>query len=215
MARLSPLRTMMACALLLAASAAYSAGEATSGISAARLIFQEVQQERRNADDAVAAFERQVAAGGPTLPLALAYLGAAQTLQGRDAWMPWTKLKRVERGLDAIDKALRLIASDPSGESPIGLETRLVAISTFLAVPDRIFHRADRGRRLLRETLASPAFAAAPGTLRAEFHRQAAGLARHENNVREEAEQLRLLLAADAAGPLAAAARDRLKELPR
>lgn len=37
-------------------------------------------------------------------PVTLVYLGSAETLQGREAFMPWNKMKFTERGLATIKK---------------------------------------------------------------------------------------------------------------
>ena len=37
-------------------------------------------------------------------PLTLVYLGSTETLMGRDAFLPWNKMKYVEKGLSTIDK---------------------------------------------------------------------------------------------------------------
>lgn len=107
----------------------------------------------------------------PEVPLYRAYLGAAQAIQGREAWLPWNKLRATERGLDTLDKALRQLS--PAHDkvlvrgTPVSLEARLVAASTFVAIPDFIFHRADRGRQLLQDIAKSPLYAGAPAEFRA------------------------------------------------
>ena len=40
--------------------------------------------------------------------LTLVYLGSTQTLMGRDAFLPWNKMKYVEQGLGTIAKGLDL-----------------------------------------------------------------------------------------------------------
>ncbi len=185
--------------------------------AAAEAVFHRAEAgEERATDEAVACFEQLTAAAGPKAPLMAAYLGAAQAMQGRDAWMPMTKLRAAERGLATIDRALRDLTPDSDAISqrgaPMGLETKLVAISTFVSLPDG-FHRLDRARLLLREALTSPAFAAAPPGLRAAFHRQAALVAARDGRRGEEAAQWRHVLAADPAGAFAAAARQRLSEI--
>lgn len=98
-------------------------------------------------------------------PLTLVYAGAATSMQARTTWLPWKKMRYAEDGLAQIDKALALLT--PAHDTllhnnvPIGLETRLTAAGTFLALPS-MFHRSDRGRRLLDEVMKHPAFAATP-----------------------------------------------------
>lgn len=166
--------------------------------------------------EAVALFERLAAVDSPYVPLYLAYQGAAQAMQGRDAWMPWTKMRATERGLATLDKALRRLEARHDTtllrQAPVAVETRLVAASTFLALPG-MFHRLDDAKTVLRAAFASPAFAAAPNSLRAQLHRRAAEIAAHDKKREEEIEQLTKALAAEPSGSLAAAARQRLQEL--
>lgn len=204
----------LACLLFLAAPA--GAGQEDDFAAAESVFERALAGDGGATDEAVARFERLAAADSPYAPLFQAYLGAAQTLQGRDAWMPWNKMRATERGLGTLDKALRRLEPRHDAlslrQAPVSLQTRLVAASTFIAVPD-MFHRFDAGKAVLRMALASPAFAAAPPALRAALHRQAALAAARDKQPREEAAQWRLAIAADPAGALAAAARRRLQEL--
>lgn len=130
-------------------------------------------------EQAVSAFEGLAAADAPEAPLYRAYLGAAQAMQGREAWLPWNKVRATERGLDTLDKALRQVG--PAHDkvlvrgTPVSLEARFVAASTFVAIPDLIFHRADRGRQMLQDIVKSPLYAGAPAEFRAAVQAAAAG----------------------------------------
>lgn len=140
-------------------------------------------------DDAVRRFQDLAAAAPPErLPLFLAYLGAAQTLQGRDAWMPWNKVHATESGLGSLDKALRLLKTSgvPLQEA---LETRLEAATTFLALPT-MFNRFDAGKDLVKTALADPAFPTAPVEIRARIHLQAAVVAAHDGDCAQERRHL-------------------------
>ena len=44
--------------------------------------------------------------------LTLVYLGSTQTLMGRDAFLPWNKMKYVEQGLGTIAKGLDMLSGD-------------------------------------------------------------------------------------------------------
>lgn len=135
-----------------------------------------VQGESRAAADAVESFGALVAAGGDN-PLLLAYHGSAETLRGRDAWMPWNKVKHVEAGLDTIDRALKLLTPAHDAERlrgvPVSVETKLVAARTFLALP-KFFNRREQGQRLVADTIASATFAATPEAIQAQFRHLAA-----------------------------------------
>ena len=113
----------------------------------------------------------------PDDPLLLAYAGAATAMQARATWMPWKKLGHAEDGLAMIDRALARLTPAHDAELrrgvPVSLETRLTAAGTFLALP-AMFHRGERGRRLLEQVQRDPALAATPAAFRAAVQRLAA-----------------------------------------
>lgn len=183
----------------------------------AEAVFQRAVAGQTSAtDEAVNLFARLAAQNPSSAPLYLAYQGAAQTLQGRDAWLPWNKLHATERGLATLDKALRLASALPDHAKlhgiPIVVALRLTAASTFLALPD-FFHRLDDAKDILRATLDSPAFAQTPSEVRAQVYRQAAIAASRSGNHKEEANHLRQALLAAPDAPWAAATRQQLQEL--
>lgn len=164
------------CLALLLTAAATAAPE--DDFAAAESWFQKAQAgDKAAVEEAVTRFERLAALDTPQAPLFQAYLGAAQAMQGRDAWMPWNKMKATERGLSNLDKALRRLAPRHDAALlrgvPVSVETRLVAVTTFIAVPE-LFHRFDAAKAVLRDALASPALAAAPPEVRAALEHQAA-----------------------------------------
>lgn len=166
-------------------------------------------------DGAISAFEALVRAE-PEQPLYTAYLGSAIATKGRDAWMPWAKIRYAEQGLDKIDRALAMLKPGHDRQlvrgAPAGIETRIVAARTFLGVPDSIFHRRAAGRRLAAEVLGHPGFAGSPAPLRAAAHLAAAQAARGERP-EEELAQLKQVLSLVQSGVTAEQARARLKEL--
>ncbi|MDP1605770.1 MAG: hypothetical protein Q8L93_03865 [Rhodocyclaceae bacterium] len=185
--------------------------------TAAESIFRKAAAKESSAtDEAVRRFEQLSAADSPLSPLFTAYLGAAQTMQGRDAWMPWTKMRATERGLDTLEKALRRLELRHNRElvrgTPVAIEVRLVAATTFIAVPS-MFNRYDLGKQALRDAFASPAFAAAPAEVKASLHQQAALAAGRDKNPREETAHLKQALEAEPTGAIAEAARRRLQAL--
>jgi hypothetical protein len=105
----------------------------------------------------------------PDDPLLLAYAGATTAMQARTTWMPWKKMGHAEDGLAMIDRALARLTPAHDAELrrgvPVALETRLTAAGTFLALP-AMFHRGERGRRLLEQVQRDPALAATPPAFR-------------------------------------------------
>ena len=145
-------------------------------------------------DRTEAAFGR-LSAANPDDPVARSYHGAALSQQGRDAWKPWTKMKKVEQGLAEIDKALARIV--PEHEQALAerlspaMETRMTAIGTFIGLPD-MFHRLESARALIRQTLAHPGFQAVPREQKARIYAWAAQAA-EKSGEKAEAERLNKL----------------------
>lgn len=130
--------------------------------------------ESGQVEHAVTAFEALVRAE-PSQPVYGAYLGSAMAFRGRDAWIPWNKVRYSEEGLERIDRALAALRPEHDRVMlrgvPAGLETRLVAAMTFIKLPDGVFHRRAAGVKLIDELLRHPALAAAPAEFRAAVSR--------------------------------------------
>jgi hypothetical protein len=186
-------------------------------------IFSAAQREFRKGldgdstalDHAFTLFE-QLVESQPDQPLFLAYLGSSHTLKGRDAWMPWNRLRHVEQGLGYIDKGLAQLTPEHNrilvANVPVSVETRLVAITTFLKIPE-FFNRFDNAKTLLQTSLAAPEFSMAPPLVQANYFFQAADVARHDNNKNDEREFLRKTIATAPQSKFAAAAQQRIAEL--
>lgn len=97
--------------------------------------------------------------------LSLVYLGSTKTLMGRDAWMPWNKMKHTEQGLATISKGLDLVAASqvPVEDQairqglPESLLAQAIASTTFTSLPD-MFNHFERGYDLYIELLNKPEF---------------------------------------------------------
>jgi hypothetical protein len=171
---------MRALALVLLSLLASLPARASPGaqFADAFLAFQQAREGRDNRiEPAIAAFEA-LAKAEPANPVYAAYLGSAISLKGREAWMPWNKMKFAEQGLDHVDRALASLRPEHDRQLlrgvPASLETRFVAANLFLALPDGIFHRRAAGRKLLEAMLKEPALAGAPEPFRASVLKAAA-----------------------------------------
>jgi hypothetical protein len=113
-------------------------------------------------------------------PLTLVYQGSTETLQGRDAFMPWNKMTFTERGLATIQKGLDLMANQPI---PVHEQQRLqglpeyhlaiaMAAVTFTALPD-MFNHFERGYDLYLTLLDDPSFNQQPFPATAWIYRYA------------------------------------------
>ncbi|WP_295895342.1 hypothetical protein [uncultured Vibrio sp.] len=96
--------------------------------------------------------------------LSLVYLGSTQTLMGRDAFMPWNKMKYTEQGLATIAKGLTLL-DDESVEQqeyrqglPTSVLAKAIAASTYTSLPD-MFNHFERGYDIYLDLLDTEAFA--------------------------------------------------------
>lgn len=166
-------------------------------------------------DAAIDAFHA-LAVAQPEHPLYAAYEGAALSLKGRDALMPWDKMKFAEKGANMIEKALQMLGPEHDEAlfhgSPESIEVRLVAANTLLALPDFMNRRAA-GKRAVDAALASPAFAQAAAPVKAGVYAAAARAAGAEKRQADEIAWLRKAVAAAPGSHEATRAAARLKEL--
>jgi len=193
------------------------AADRATRLAAASQAFQRALAGDADAVGPAEALYRDLAAEDPSDPVVLAYAGAAAAMAGRDDPSPIERLKRTEDGLAEIDLALRMLgpAQDQPqpGRLPARLETLLVAASTFLQVPDSVFHRLGDGKAALSAALSHPATAQAPAVVRARLEWLSSLAARAEARPDEERGALLRALALDPDGPLAPSARKRLAEV--
>jgi hypothetical protein len=165
-------------ALAIGTAAAQSPAASDAAFNDAAIVFQRAAAgEKSEVEPTIAAFEA-LARAEPRNPVYAAYLGSAISLKARAAWMPWNKMKYSEQGLDHIDRALETLKPDHDRQAmrgvPVSLETRFVAASTFINLPDGIFHRRAAGLKLLDDVQRHPAFPAAAEPFRSAVKRAAA-----------------------------------------
>lgn len=203
--------------ILLAFSFGAMAQNSEDAFVKAQTAFERGQRGSESDNEAASEQFKRLSETEADNPLFLAYYGSTITIKARDAWLPWKKLKLGEEGLDLIDKALRHLTPEHDKiflrKTPLSIETRLVAIGTFLQMPDKYFHRYDNGKALLAETMNSPVFTQSTPQIQASFHYQAALVAQREGRKADEVAQLKQMLALDPQGIDANAAHARLKEL--
>lgn len=166
-----------------------------------------------------AALYRKLAEAAPDNPLLLAYAGSAETIVGRDTASPPDAMKITEAGLARIDEAMKKVgpthdAPGPSG-MPHRLEVYLVAASTYLGVPNDLFHRAGDGKAALAQALAHPALPQMPPGVRAALAQLEAKVARAEQRPHDELAALKRVAALDPSSPEAPAIQARIEELSR
>jgi len=210
-----PFRTLLAAATLALGASSVFAVDAARLADARTVFLKAVQGESAAVKPASDKFQALYDAE-PDDVVVRAYLGSCLALQGREAYMPWNKMKLTESGLAQLDKALGQLTPAHDRKItdgfPASLEARLVAASTFLDMPD-LFRRFDAGKRVLNEAMTHPAFESIPPMAASRFHYQAAKVAKKEGRKADEAASLRMTLALDPQSPDAAAAKKRLQEL--
>lgn len=196
-------------------SAAALAAEPAAGFAEAQQAYFKLQKGDGDAAKVVDAFSDLVKQD-PRHPLYLAYLGSARAMQGRDALMPWSKMKYAEEGADEMEKALARLS--PQHDAPLNHgvpeseETRLVAASGLGSLP-RFMNRGAAGRRAVEEAMRSPAFAQTPQPVQLKLLNLAAALAQQAGKPAQEAQWLKQLVALAPASEAAARAQTRLKEI--
>ena len=144
-----------------------------------QLYYQAADGDESKTEEAYNAFTALTEKEGAK-PLTLVYQGSAETLLGRDAWMPWNKMKYVEQGLAKISKGLNLISVNniPLAEQEriMGLPeyylSRALAATTFTQLPD-MFNHFEPGYELYLQLLAEPEFTQQPFAASAWVYRYA------------------------------------------
>jgi len=113
-------QTILTLAIAIAFGSALAAPAVdNAAFTTARQQFQAASGGDASARDAaIEAFEK-LSASQPGNPVYLAYQGAGIAMRGRDAMMPWEKMKYAEKGADMVQKAVTLLARPtPCSPSP-------------------------------------------------------------------------------------------------
>jgi len=151
----------------------------------------------------------------PEDPLILTLLGGSQTLQGRDAWMPWNKMSHTEDGLAAMGKAQRLLRAEHDqwmfDGLPVSLQVKSLAGITFTQVPD-FFGRFEQGYALLLESSQSPLLDSVPAEVHSYIHYYAAMAAKQAEEKDRQIQLLKRLADLPVVDEFTTAARDALAE---
>ncbi|MGY4831226.1 hypothetical protein ACVNIS_21835 [Sphaerotilaceae bacterium SBD11-9] len=178
--------------------------------------FQSAQKGDSGARDRAADQFNELIKADPGQPMLMAYAGAATALKARGTFLPWKKIAYAEDGLAQIDKALALLQPAHDGvmlnRSPVSLQTRFTAASSFLAMP-AFFNRAARGAKLLADVQASPLLAQASPGFQGAVLMLAAQQAAKEFRTAEARRDLNDVIARGL--PQAEAAKAALQELPQ
>ncbi len=95
----------------------------------------------------------------PSNAFATVMLGASYALKGRDALMPWKKMKFAENGMELMSKAQNMIDEDDYNSTfehlPVYIQVKSQAGIVFSSVP-KMFNRLEDGRNLLEEVVSDP-----------------------------------------------------------
>ncbi|KII79572.1 hypothetical protein [Vibrio renipiscarius] len=102
-------------------------------------------------------------------PLTMIYLGSTQTLQGRDAFLPWNKMKYTEKGLATMAKGIGLLDTLPEDINqqeriqglPEAYLAQAMAAVTYTSLPD-MFNHFDRGYDMYLNLLNHESFVQQP-----------------------------------------------------
>jgi len=163
-----PRRGILLAALALCLSfGAATAATTDAQFQAAFQTFQAAQNGDSAALDVAADQFNALLKAEPGHPMLMVYAGAATSLKAKSTFMPWKKIGYAEDGLALIDKGLALLqpAHDTAllNRSPVSLQARFTAASTFLNLP-AFFNRNARGVKLLADVHGSPLLSqATPG----------------------------------------------------
>ncbi len=182
----------------LIASAAEPRAEVTARFLRAAQTFEQARAGSAMATPLAQAAFRDLVSEDPDNPLYLAYYGSTLSMQARDGRLPWQQVKEIHDSIATINHALALLRPEhdrlQTRGMPVSLETRLVAIATFVALP-AVFHSMPAAREQLAIAMGSPLFASAPQELRGRLYFEAALVAEADGEVERERVALRQVLA--------------------
>jgi hypothetical protein len=171
--------------------------EITSRFEQAAHTFEQARAGSAAAVGPAQAAFKQLLDQDATNPLFMAYYGTTFAMQARDGGLPWQKIKLVNQGVGYIDKALSLLGPQHDTEQlrgvPVSLETRLVAIATFVSLPS-FFKRMPAAKQQLATAMSSPLFATASAELRGRFYYEDALIAHEEGDKERERRSLRVVV---------------------
>ena len=124
-----------------------------------------VTRQQANAEDTAKAFQNWQQQH-PQEALIGIYIGALDCLIGRDAWMPWNKMRYVNRCTDAMDKAMKQVQdqADPRDQLQAHLERGFVNAN----LPS-MFNRQELAIEDFEAVIAAPGWASLDEQLRSQI----------------------------------------------
>lgn len=155
----------LALALALVARLSFAAESYSDRYVEAYQQFHSVSDDQGGSARKLAKQWQSIVDANPEDPFALVMLGSSHTLMGRDAWMPWSKLRHTENGLDEMAMAQRLLTHEHRDLYFQGMSithhVQTMAAITFTQVPD-FFGRHEEGFYLFQDVLSDTQFLALP-----------------------------------------------------
>ncbi|MFZ6873460.1 hypothetical protein ACO0LF_15500 [Undibacterium sp. Di27W] len=177
--------------------------------------FQQFTQSGKGSEEAAANAFNDLLKQDPSSPLIMAYAGASTGRLAVTTMFPWKKMSYAEDGMAMLEKALQLAAANENaqghGSTPVILEVKYVAASTFLAVP-AFMNRGPRGVKLLNEVLEHKQFDKAEAGFRGSVLMRAASLATEQKRPEDAKRYLNEVVKQNA--PQTEAAKAMLKGIP-
>jgi hypothetical protein len=165
----------------------------TRFLRAAQLFEQARADANVPVDPAEDAF-RDLLQSDPSNPLFVAYYGSTLAIRARDGGAPWQKIKWLNESINDIDRALALLGPQYDAQKmrgvPISLETRLIAVATYIPLP-ALFNRMSVARQQLATAMGSAPFATASSELRGRFYYEDALIAHADGDTEHERRSLR------------------------
>jgi len=137
--------------------------------------------------------------------VALAYRGSLWTMRARDAWWPFNKLSKVDRGVDEMDKAV--------DRAPENITVRLVRAINGVQLPE-MFHRLPVALKDFDHLLKTPEFGRLTPQLRCTIYCWAGIANKKDHQPARAKEYLQRAVDLGAGTPLGTRAQVELKDLP-
>ena len=149
-------------------------------------LYKQAVDGNSDARDEVKAYLENLSKAEPNDAIVRVYLGSTMVLEGRDAWMPWNKMKFTEKGMDVMEQALDMSTKDKKTrqflENDEDIEIRMICAFTFTQVP-KMMGRFEQGLELLKGVGADPRFEMLSSKKKAHYYYYRGAAATMEDDI--------------------------------
>ena len=121
------------------------------------------------------------------------YLGSLESMMGEHVYMPWNKMKHVEKGSEQMDDALDEMDTQHDtamlGGTPISIRMKIIAAHTYFRFPG-FLNRYQDAKDLVADVFESPIFQTSSIESKNSIYELAAAMAEQDDDKKSQADYL-------------------------